>query len=74
MKAIGSAVLTALKAKTRNIDEMDMLITNARFDAVTKGVNDDKWVDAFWSQMGLIESQRIAKNINEGVTYGKNSN
>lgn len=59
MKTYGSAVLTALQAQHKSIDEIDNLICERRFKAFLDGGKPEEWLDCFWKQMALIESERI---------------
>lgn len=61
-KTYRSAVLTALEAQYKSIDEIGNLIPNRRFDAFLKGGNSDAWLDCFWKQMAIIEAERC-KNV-----------
>ena len=56
MKAIGSAVLTALQSKDKPIEEVADLINKRRYKANLRGTTTAEWVDAFWSQVGLMQS------------------
>lgn len=59
MKTYGSAVLTALQAQHKSIDEIDNLICKRRFKAFLDGGNPKEWLDCFWQQMAILEAQRI---------------
>lgn len=58
-KTYGSAVLTALQAQHKSIEQVEELITERRLQAFIKGGNPTEWLDCFWKQMALIESERI---------------
>lgn len=59
MKTYGSAVLTALQAQHKSIEEIEELIQERRLQAFLKGGNPFEWLDCFWQQMALIKSERI---------------
>lgn len=59
MKTYGTAVLTALQAQHKSIDEIERLIQHRRFNLFIKGGNSEEWLDCFWQQMALIESEKI---------------
>ena len=65
MKTYGSAVLTALQAQHKSIDEIDELINHRRLQAFIKGGNPIDWLDCFWQQMAILEAQRCQKSICE---------
>lgn len=59
MKTYGSAVLIALQAQHKSIDEIGKLIDHRRFKAFLDGGNPVEWLDCFWQQMAILEAQRI---------------
>lgn len=63
MKTYGSAVLTALQAQQKPIDEVSELIKDRRFDAYKQGKDNDEWVDEFWRQMAIMEVQRCRNKL-----------
>lgn len=65
MKTYGSAVLTALLAQHKSIDEVEELITERRLQAFINGGNPAEWLDCFWKQMAILEANRCRKKIEE---------
>ncbi len=65
MKTYGSAVLTALQAQHKSIDEIERLIQHGRLQAFIKGGNSEEWLDCFWQQMAILEAQKCQKKIAE---------
>lgn len=65
MKTYGTAVLTALQAQHKSIDEIERLIHHRRLQAFIKGGNSEEWLDSFWQQMAILEAQRCWKKITE---------
>lgn len=61
-KTYGSAVLTALQAQHKSIDEIEKLIHHRRLQAFIKGGLPEEWLDCFWKQMAIMEAQRC-RNI-----------
>lgn len=59
MKTYGSAVLTALQARNKSIDEIGDLIPNRRFDAFLKGGNSDEWLDGFWKNIAILVANGV---------------
>lgn len=65
MKTYGSAVLTALQAQHKSIEEVEELITERRLQAFIKRGNPLEWLDCFWKQMAILEANRCRKKIEE---------
>lgn len=63
MKTYGSAVLTALQAQHKSIDEIERLIQYRRLQAFIKGGNSEEWLSYFWQQMAILEAQRCRKKL-----------
>lgn len=63
MKTYGTAVLTALQAQHKSIDEIKRLIQERRLQAFIKGGNSEEWLDCFWKQMAILEAKWKAKNV-----------
>lgn len=59
MKTYGSAVLTALQAQNKSIEEVEELVNHRRLQAFIKGGNPFGWLDCFWQQMAILEANRI---------------
>lgn len=51
MKTYGTAVLTALQARNKPIDEVGELIKDRRFNAFAAGRDSEQWLSCFWRQM-----------------------
>lgn len=65
MKTYGSAVLTALQAQYKSIEEVEELVNHRRLQAFIKGGNPLEWLDCFWQQMAILEANRCRKKIEE---------
>lgn len=65
MKTYGSAVLTALQAQYKSLNEIERLIQQRRLQAFIKGGDSEEWLDSFWEQMEILETQRCQKKINK---------
>lgn len=63
MKTYGSAVLTALQAQHKSIEEIGKLIDHRRFKAFLDGGMPEEWLDSFWQQMAILESERIRDEL-----------
>lgn len=63
MKTYGSAVLTALQAQHKSIEEIEKLIDHRRLKAFIDGGNPKEWLDSFWQQMAILEANRCRKKI-----------
>lgn len=63
MKTYGSAVLTALQAQHKSIEEVEGLINHRRLQAFLKGGSSEEWLDCFWQQMAILETNRCRKNL-----------
>lgn len=58
-KSYGSAVLTALQAQHKSIDEIVNLAYIRRFDAYMKGDHNDTWVDCFWHNIAILVANGV---------------
>lgn len=58
MKTYGSAVLTALQAQYKSIDEIDNLVRERLIGAFLRGRDLSYWIACFWKQIAIIEGQR----------------
>lgn len=56
MKTHGSAVLTALQAQYKSVDEIEELIIERRLQDFINGGNPIEWLDSFWQQMAIIKA------------------
>ena len=65
MKTYGSAVLTALQAQYKSIEEVGNLIQHRQLKAFIKGGNTAEWIDCFWKNIAIMEAQRCRKKIEE---------
>lgn len=65
MKTYGSAVLTALQAQHKSIDEIGKLIDHRRLKAFIDGGMPEEWLDSFWQQMAIIEANKINLKLKE---------
>lgn len=63
MKTYGSAVLTALQAQHKSIDEIERLIDHRRLKAFIDGGMPEEWLDCFWQQIAILEANRCRKKI-----------
>lgn len=63
MKTYGSAVLTALQAQHKSIEEIGNLIQHRKLQAFIKGGSATKWLDRFWKQMAILEASRCQQNL-----------
>lgn len=61
MKTYGSAVLTALQAQHKSIDEIEQLIQKRRLQAFIKGGSSKEWLDSFWKQIAIMGAQICRK-------------
>lgn len=68
MKTYGSAVLTALQAQHKSIDEIERLIQHRRLQAFIKGGNSEEWLDCFWQQMAILEEEIWRKKMTDNET------
>lgn len=59
MKTYGSAVLTALQAQHKSIEEVGNLIQHRRLQAFIKGGNATEWLDCFWKQIAIITANGV---------------
>ena len=57
-KTYGSAVLTALQAQYKSIEEVGNLIHHRRLQAFIKGGNPTEWLDCFWKNIAILKAQR----------------
>lgn len=65
MKTYGSAVLTALQAQHKSIEEIEKLVSHRRIKAFLDGGNITDWLDCFWKQMAILEANKCRKKIEE---------
>lgn len=59
MKTHGTAVLTALQARYKTIEEIEELIYHRQLKAIIKDTNAVQWLDCFWQQMAILEAVKI---------------
>lgn len=63
MKTYGSAVLTALQAQYKSLDEIEQLVQHRRLQAFIKGGNSEEWLIGFWKNIAITESERCRMNL-----------
>ncbi len=59
MKHYGSAVLTALQAQYKSVEEVGELVRHRKLTAFINGGMPAEWLDEFWHTMALLEAQGI---------------
>lgn len=57
-KTYGSAVLTALQAQYKSIEDIEQLFYDRKLEAYMQGRSPDKWTDDFWQQIAILEANR----------------
>ena len=60
MKTYGSAVLTALHAQYKNIEEIERLATRRRIKVFLEGRDCKEWLDEFWKQIAIITANGVS--------------
>lgn len=64
-KTYGSAVLTALQAQHKSIEEVEELVNHRRLQAFIRGGSATEWLDCFWQQVAILEANKCRKKIEE---------
>lgn len=67
MKTYGSAVLTALQAQYKSIEEIDKLIQHRRLQAFIKGGLPEEWIERLWQNMAILEAQNVGRGKKKGT-------
>ena len=56
MCAHGTAVLTALQANHKSVDDIGELVQDRVFDTVIRGGSADEWLKTFWYTMSILRA------------------
>lgn len=59
MKTYGSAVLTALQAQHKSVEEIEELVTHRRIKAFLDGGNVTEWLDKFWHEIAILVANGV---------------
>ncbi len=60
-KLNGTAVLTALQAQHKSIEEIALLVQHRKLHAFMSGGMPGEWLDMFWQQIAIIEAGRAVQ-------------
>lgn len=63
MLGCGSAVLTALQAQHKSIDDVELLSRERMIKAFCKGENISDWWDVFWHNTSVLKAQSLVRRV-----------